>query len=316
MLTRRARLALLLPAGLVCWLCLTTDVLADKEKEVFKTKAIYGFLTPDGKILAANSDTNVRLVDIAAKKSALLGKSFANVTLSPDGKAVATHAEGKVKVFDVSPVKARGSFTIDGNAALCIALSPEGKWFAHGTLNTLVLLDAAKGEVKRTFKDLGGQPMSAAFSADGKYLACGTDSGGKKLWVWDVESGKAVQSLECKDIVSGVAFSPDSKYVAGCSADEIKVWDLASGKPAHSFKGTREKYVRSLAFGKEGKILVTGASDGLVTIWDLASDKALDTIKQPKDVFRVSLSADARVLSVSLEGDETKVYDLSDVVGK
>ena len=94
--------------------------------------------------------------------------------------------------------------------------------------------------------------------------------------------------------------------MAGCSADEIKVWDLASGKPTHSFKGTKDKYVRSLAFGKDGKILVTGASDGLVTVWDLTTDKALDTIKQPMDVFRVSLSADAKTLSVSLEAGESQ----------
>src|SRR4051812_37121994 len=53
--------------------------------------------------------------------------------------------------------------------------------------------------------------------------------------------------------------------------------------------------VASLAFAKDGKRAVTGASDGTARLWDLASGKALRVFAGPRTgLHDVALSGDGR----------------------
>ena len=68
-----------------CFLLAAPPTRGEKEKEIFKTKAFLASLTPDGKTLAASGNGNVRLVDVAAKKSKLLSKAQAPIVLQIRG---------------------------------------------------------------------------------------------------------------------------------------------------------------------------------------------------------------------------------------
>ena len=296
---------------------IVAEARGEKEKEVFKTKATFAFLTPDGKKLAAAGD-NTRIVDIAAKKSALLSKAFSNPALGSNGKFVATlDFDGTLKVFDIAaPGKPKSSAaTGKKDGVICHAFDGDAT-YVYGTNDSVIVLDAKTGKEKQTVKDLGGQPWSLAFTDDGTSLACGTDQG--KVIAWDAAAFKVLKTFEGlpKTFAQSVAFSADGKLLAGCGDDAIKVWDVASGKAVKEFAGTKEKVVRKVAFGGDGKYLVSGSSDGLVTVWDVATGKSLDVIKMPMDVFRLSLSADAKTAAVTTEDGITKVFDLSAVYGK
>jgi WD40 repeat protein len=309
--------AVVVVAGVAVLLASAPGARADKEKELLKTKAFNAWLTPDAKFLVAAGD-NVRIINLAKKSSAVLAKATMRVVLSPDGKAMASIANGDktdtVTVYDVATAKPKSSFPIPSGGNIALALTPDGKLFLHGTLDSLVVRDAAKGDAKHTLKDLGGQPWSLAVSADGKLVACGTDS--KKVIVFDADTFKPTRTFEgLPNFIQSVAFTPDGKTLAACSGDVLKVWDLGTGKEVRTIKGTKDKIIRTLAFGNEGKVLVSAGSDATVTVWDAATDKALDTIKAGKDVFRISLSADGKTLAVTTEDDVTRLYDLSAVIG-
>ena len=137
------------------------------------------------------------------------------------------------------------------------------------------------------------------------------------MYVWDAATFKPVRTFEkLPGFVQSVSFSADGKLLAAASNDVIEVWDLDSGKEVQTLRAPKDKVVYKTAFGADGKVLVSGCSDGVVTVWDVASGKPIDTIKHDKAVLGVSLSADAKVLTATEEGELTHVYELSAVVGK
>jgi WD40 repeat protein len=315
---------IVITAALACALTAAPSAFAEKEKELFKTKARMAYFTPDGQYLIAAGNDNVRIVDLTAKKVHEIVKSYQPIVLAPDGKTLATQDLSDkdlqtVALYDAPSGDPKPAvFTCPADGVLADALTPDGKTYIHGGLTTLVLVDTSNGKIQHTFKNLGGQPWAVQVSADGKYLACGTDSDGKKVWVWDMATMQAVRTFAVAGWVQHVAFSADSKLLAATSDDVIKVWSVEDGKAVLSLKGTKDKdkIVRGVGIGADGKVLVTSCSDGLVTVWDLPSGKALDSFKTAKEPMGLSLSNDGKMLAVVLDGGLTAVYDLSGIVGK
>jgi len=92
------RRSTILMLTLAAALCAAPDVRAEKEKELLKTKARAAYVTPDGKVLAAASKDNVRVVYLDVKKSRIISKEYSPIALSPDGKFLLT--VGNLEVDD------------------------------------------------------------------------------------------------------------------------------------------------------------------------------------------------------------------------
>ena len=125
--------------ALACLLAAAPAARAAKEKELFKTKASMAFVTPDGQLVAAAGNNNVRVINHAAKKASVLVKMYQMIGLSPDGKTLATvgrlsEDEELVSLFETATGKAGASFPVPSQGLLTFALSPDAKTFAHGTL--------------------------------------------------------------------------------------------------------------------------------------------------------------------------------------
>jgi hypothetical protein len=70
-----------------------------------------------------------------------------------------------------------------------------------------------------------------------------------------------------------VAFSRDGQRLASAGWNDVKVWDLATGRETLTLKG-HSGPVECVAFSPDGQRLASASGDGTVKVWDA---RRLDT---------------------------------------
>jgi len=98
----------------------------------------------------------------------------------------------------------------------------------------------------------------------------------------DTKKGATLKGVNAK--VWAVAFSPDGKTLAAGEANDISLWDLATGKKSGPLKG-HDDSVTALAFSPDGKMLVSCGGDivfgknAKIKFWDVESKQDKGTIE-------------------------------------
>jgi WD40 repeat protein len=139
-----------------------------------------------------------------------------------------------------------------------LALSRDGRTLASGSYDhTVKLWDVKTGKEIRTFADkkmdgVTEQVRAISLSSDGKLLASSevgfTQSGSdfryvyRHAKVWDVKTGSLIRTIdEPKFELSGIAFSPDNRFLAGAGPEGIiKLWNVETGNLERSFPAPPE----------------------------------------------------------------------------
>ena len=106
-----------------------------------------------------------------------------------------------------------------------------------------------------------------AYSSDGTRFVC---CGRKVAVVWDSESGKQVVKLhaETRSSLGSPCFSPDGKFVACGSSQNIFVWNISiPGTPLVERSTTNSDHVDFLAFSSSSSSLVSGSGNASVKFW-------------------------------------------------
>ncbi|MFH0899591.1 MAG: WD40 repeat domain-containing protein, partial [Pseudomonadota bacterium] len=87
----------------------------------------------------------------------------------------------------------------------------------------------------------------------------------------------------------------------------VRVWELATGTLARSLAGHRD-VVSSIAFGADGRSLVSASEDRTVRVWDVATGKQQRSIA--RGARQLSLGRDGRLLASAVVADGVEVWDV------
>ncbi|MBW4548699.1 MAG: hypothetical protein KME25_30485 [Symplocastrum torsivum CPER-KK1] len=271
----------------------------------------------DGKFLAtASEDNTTRIWDAnSGKELHRLSHEYdvRAVAFSPDGKFLATGSLDKTaRIWDVSPGKV--FYHLDHQAPVyAVAFSPDGKFLATTSEdNTARIWDANSGQPLHRLSyesdtRAAFSVRAVAFSSDGKFTVSEDDA----VWVWDANSGKQLFRLSHEDLVTGVAFSPDGKFLATASFDKTaRIWDVNTGKELYRLG--HQALVYDVVFSSDSKFLATGSSDNTARIWDANSGQPLHRLASHQDAVRtVTFSADSKFLATGSYDNAVWVWSVS-----
>jgi WD40 repeat protein len=263
--------------------------------------------SPDGEtILTGSQDGTLRLWEAATGKPRGQPVPYASpihaVAFGPDGKAFLAGAEdGTARLWDAGTRLPIGQpLQHDKHSAVeWVAFSPDGKTLlTRGSDQTVRLWATARGQGIGSPLPHGSSVSAVAFSPDGRVLLTG--SWGSEARLWDTATGQPLTApfdLEPAGRVFAVAFSPDGKTFLTGSGDQggragivnpgawgvgggkpkvrlwfgqARLWETATGKlaaPAMKHDGA----VVAVAFGADGKTLLTVGEDGCLRVWDAAT---------------------------------------------
>jgi WD40 repeat protein len=244
---------------------------------------------------AGDYSTRGRLQLWDATTGEVLEPSFAScpevyaVILHPEGRHLATACkDGTVRVWDLEtgqPVWCQNGHATE---VADVAYSPDGLWLASAA----------------------GMNMYASSRAPFDP----TERGEVKLW--EARTGVEIRKFPpVKGAVYGVAFSPDSRWLAAGGADGmVRIWD--TGDPAST---TRELpghigMVKHVMFLPDGRLVSAGGSSigsefGEVKIWDLATGRVLDLSGHTQMVQALACSPDGRRLATGSLDFTIKLWD-------
>jgi WD40 repeat protein/serine/threonine protein kinase len=253
-------------------------------------------------------NTDAMVTFALSGKETVVGKPhpwhFANAAASRDrSKFAVGGVAGQVCVVDATTKHRTLDFQLKSRErpVQCIALSSDGAMVAAANSEAVELLDANTGATKRTLRGHRSYCWSAAFSADDTMLATGDHDGEARIW--DVATGKSLQTMPHGAIVRWIAFHPSGKTIATAARDGvIRLWNVADGALLAE-QQTSASIVHSCEFSPDGELLVSIQSDGSVRLYSAASLRNLGSLRgHSAYVSGLGFTVDGKIVTTAWDG--------------
>ncbi len=130
-------------------------------------------------------------------------------------------------------------------------------------------------------------------------------------------TGEVLTIKEHSDAVYGIAFSPDGKQLASCSADRaVKVFDVATGKLLYTL-GEATDWLYTVAWSPDGKYLASGGVDKSIRVYrpGAAGAKLVHSVfAHQEPVQKILFSKDSKTLYSLGQGGTLKSWDVERMV--
>jgi WD40 repeat protein len=151
-----------------------------------------------------------------------------------------------------------------------------------------------------------GDGLFLAFSPDGLYAV---SLGGGDYHVWDLAKRASVQHWNPNTSGSiwqsaRPVFASGGKLILGGNADEVWLYDPASGRKAAGPLKIKDAVIRWTDLSPDGSRIITGSRDGLVCLWNFKNGKKLNEFKHGSEISSTAFSADGKWLLTASAADK------------
>ena len=174
-------------------------------------------------------------------------------------------------------------------------------------------LDCTTGRTIAAWRSRSHPLRAVALSHDGRIAVLAPESEyGDNVYgveLREVSTGVDRLLLGHRDLVEGLAFSPDGRVLATGSLDaSIKLWDVASGREIASLAGHLQDVV-ALAFSPDGRTLASVGQRRDLKLWHLPTRREVASFAVPGARRPISFSQNSRWLAVSTESGELVLFE-------
>lgn len=246
------------------------------------------------------------------------------VAISPDGTQVLTGIYtpqgGTLILWDVATGTELRRIIADSDVITTVDFSKDGQFAITGSWSYRVTLwHLSTGVELNRFDGFPDRVLDVAYSADGQYALVGVGNVGgnevtrdtaeatldSSVWLIDMRNRAQVRAFaEHQDWVWSADLTTDGSILAtgtgplsGTPKDTgIYLWDVASGQLIRRLEG-HTATVDGLAFGPDGKTLLSGAWDQVLILWDTESGEEIRRFGED------GLAHEARIASVAYSSD-------------
>ena len=152
------------------------------------------------------------------------------------------------------------------------------------------------------------QVDALAFSPDGSRLVSMCCRFSAVASLWDTTTWKDLGTFRPGDQPTGVTFSPDGGLLAFVTERGLKLWDVATQKEVATLAGYARS-INTMAFGADGKTLVTGSDDHTVRVWDVRTRQELAALTvDGRRVKSVAFSPSGKILAAGNDFGVVKLF--------
>jgi len=286
---------------------------------------------PDGETaIAYYRDSSIQLWDLhegVPLCEPIPGAGRTNTTFSPDGKRFLIEHQGRLQVYNRT-VSAARRWPLDIVGRRPVGeFAPDGKHAFLATNDSAWVWDAESGQIRHTIPqpDLIQVRGSATWlltegwmSPDGKRIVTAPGERGTTVRVFDVETGKLVQSLQHSGRVRLARFAGNESQVltAGLRDGDQRItrWDVESGSVL------AEGIVPAGGIGPydvspDGRFLAftQGQQEEVIQVIDIATmQPAMLPLKNPSGNYFIHFSPDSRKLVGNGWNSSSRLWSIPD----
>ncbi|KAH7921005.1 WD40 repeat-like protein [Leucogyrophana mollusca] len=235
----------------------------------------------------------------ACRRAIPLKAQVHSLAFSPDGSMFASASDTHgIQLWNSITGINIANLMVDRKPSCAVCFCPSGTYVAAGFECGLVAVwDTLTGQSLISDEGCHDKPITfLCFSPTNHILASASRDASVQLL--DATTGNRLQRLDHKGTVQSLVFSSDNRIiVSGCDANQVTVWEVASGLMLRQLKG-HTGMIHCVAFSVDNALIASGSADMTVRVWDTRTGVCLRTYSKGhrKAVVSVRFTTDSKYI--------------------